>query len=153
MRFLVLVLALAAGVAACGGNETPEAATVGGPGKLVVETANGSVELDVEIADTEEERQRGLMGRTELGEREGMLFLFPEDTQTSFWMKDTLIPLSIAFAAADGEILRILDMEPCTADPCPLYDPGVPYRAALEMGKGAFERLGIAVGDVVQLPG
>ena len=54
-------------------------------------------------------------------------------------MKDTLIPLSVAFADADGEIVTILDMEPCKADPCPVYDPGAPYRTALEANKGAFD--------------
>jgi hypothetical protein len=66
-------------------------------------------------------------------------------------MKDTLIPLSAAFLDRDGRVLRILDMEPCEADPCPVYDPGVSYVAAVEANRGAFERLGVAVGDVAQL--
>jgi uncharacterized membrane protein (UPF0127 family) len=66
-------------------------------------------------------------------------------------MKNTLIPLSIAFLDADGRILRILDMEPCEADPCPLYPPGVAYTSALEVNQGAFERWGVEVGDLVTL--
>ena len=62
-------------------------------------------------------------------------------------MKDTLIPLSIAFADADGMIVSILDMEPCETDPCEIYDPGVTYRSALEVNQGAFSRWGVEEGD------
>ena len=131
-------------VAACAAS--PQAAT------LTIGTAGGAVELAVEIADTPEERSRGLMGRESLPERAGMLFLYEEDTRGGFWMKDTRIPLSIAFLDAGGRILAILDMEPCPADPCPVYRPDVAYRSALEVGRGAFARLGITVGDVARLP-
>jgi uncharacterized membrane protein (UPF0127 family) len=66
-------------------------------------------------------------------------------------MKDTLIPLSIAFYSVDGRILKILDMEPCKADPCPLYDPGVSYRGALEVNQGAFAGWGISEGDRLRI--
>ena len=82
------------------------------------------------------------MGRTTLPADAGMVFVFSEDHRGPFWMKDTLIPLSIAFYAGDGRILKILDMEPCDADPCPLYDPEVAYRGALEVNQGAFAALG-----------
>ena len=77
------------------------------------------------------------MGRTTLPADAGMVFVFSEDSPRPFWMKDTLIPLSIAFYAGDGRILRILDMEPCDADPCPLYDPEVvvPRRARGQPGR------------------
>ena len=65
------------------------------------------------------------MNRETLPADAGMAFVYPEDVRGAFWMKDTLIPLSIAFYSGDGRILKILDMEPCKADPCPLYDPGV----------------------------
>jgi uncharacterized membrane protein (UPF0127 family) len=105
----------------------------------------------VEIADTPAEREQGLMGRTTLPDGAGMVFVFPEDQRGAFWMKDTLIPLSIAFYAADGRIVKILDMEPCDADPCPLYDPGVAYRGALEVNQGAFESWGISAGDRLRI--
>lgn len=110
-------------------------------------TVRGAVLVTVEVVDTPETRQRGLMGRTSLDENAGMLFVWPEDASSSFHMKETLIPLSIAFIASDGTVLRILDMEPCTADPCPTYDPRTSYRMALEVNKGAFTRLGIQEGD------
>jgi uncharacterized protein len=151
-RSLLLVAVLLA-IAACGGDGDSNQPGDGNPNQLVLETSGGEVELDIEVADSEEELERGRMGRTELPERAGMLFLFRDTSEGAFWMKDTLIPLSIAFIDADGEIVRILDMEPCEADPCPLYDPGLAYRAALEVNQGAFGRLGIDVGDVARLPG
>jgi uncharacterized protein len=120
-------------------------------GTAIVETDDGAVLLRVEIADTPEAREQGLMGRESLGEDEGMVFVFFEDTRGGFWMKDTLIPLSIAFFGQDGRIVKILDMEPCEEDPCPVYDPGVSYRGAVEMDEGAFDRLGIETGDEIRV--
>ena len=105
----------------------------------------------VEIADTDEVRSRGLMGRERLGDDEGMAFVWPEDTATAFHMKDTLIALTVAFFDGEGRILRLLDMVPCAADPCPAYDPGVRYRGALEVKAGALERRGARIGDRVRI--
>ena len=107
--------------------------------------------LRVEIADDDEERARGLMYRDELGSNEGMFFIFFEPTTGSFWMKNTTIPLSIALVDADGTILEIMDMDPCTAEPCKLYEPSVEYQGALEVNQGAFEEWGISVGDEFRL--
>jgi uncharacterized membrane protein (UPF0127 family) len=76
-----------------------------------------------------------------------MVFLYPEPHRGSFWMKDTLIPLDIAFADARGRILRIFTMQPCRRDPCRIYDPGVAYRSALEVNAGSFRRWGVHTGD------
>ena len=141
---LVFLLLL---IAACGGGPSLERVTA------VIDTAGGEVELEVEIADTTAERRHGLKGRQSLPERAGMLFRYADDARGSFWMKDTLIPLSIAFLDAGGRLLVILDMEPCRADPCQVYDPGISYRTALEVNRGTFDRLGIAVGDVVRVEG
>src|SRR3712207_9276328 len=67
------------------------------------------VEVQVEIADDTQEMARGLMGRTALAEDAGMLFVYPEERELSFWMKDTLIPLSIAFMDSEGRIVDIQD--------------------------------------------
>jgi hypothetical protein len=120
--------------------------------RVDLETREGAtVSVRVEIVDTPETRQRGLMGRSELDEDAGMLFVWPEEARSAFHMKDTRIPLSIAFIAADERILRILDMEPCTSDPCPLYDPGTSYRMALEVRRGSFARWGVREGDRARL--
>ena len=103
--------------------------------------------MPVEVADTQEEREVGLMNRESLPVDAGMIFLFEEDNVGGFWMKDTLIPLSIAFADADGTILSILDMDPCEADPCEIYDPGVPYRARSRSTRARSTTGASAVGD------
>lgn len=117
---------------------------------VIIQTDRGTVLVKAEVADSPEERGTGLMHRKSLPDDGGMLFLFFEQTTSSFWMKDTLIPLSIAFFDQEGEILEILDMKPCRKDPCPLYGPGMPYWGALEVNQGAFERWGVEVGDLIR---
>ena len=96
------------------------------------------------------------MERRTLAEDAGMLFVYP-DTQPAnagFWMHRTRIPLDIAFVDDSGVIRAIRGMEPCTtelADGCPTYEPGTPYRAALEANRGFFAQHGIRVGDRVLL--
>jgi uncharacterized protein len=107
------------------------------------------VRFQVEVADTPETRSRGLMFRTHLAPDAGMVFLFDAPTSGAFWMKDTLIPLQIAFWDADGRIVAILDMRPCETDECPLYSPGATYVAALEVNAGRLDALGVQVGDRV----
>jgi uncharacterized membrane protein (UPF0127 family) len=99
------------------------------------------------LAATSEQHQRGLMGRTDLGGYDGMLFRFDADTTTSFYMKDTLIPLSIAWFDADGLFVSATDMEPCPDRVgCPTYGAAAPYRYALEVAKGGLPALGIGPG-------
>ena len=106
--------------------------------------------FDVELAATPEQRRQGLMFRERLGEREGMLFVFEEEQPVSFWMRDTPLPLSIAFIDARGVIVHVADMVPYSEAPVPSR---YPVRYALEVNKGALERAGIEVGDLVELPG
>jgi uncharacterized protein len=127
---------------ACG--ERPEAA-------LEIDTGQDRVEVDVEVADTLRERAVGLMNREQLDEDAGMVFLVPEPTDGPFWMKDTLIPLSVAFWDREGRIFRILDMEPCREETCPLYEPGGLWWGAVEVNQGFFEDRGVEVGDRVRL--
>ena len=118
---------------------------------VVLHGSDGPVRVTVEAADTPEEREHGLMGRTSLGNDEGMVFIFDGPTNGSFWMKDTLIPLSIAFWDEAGRIVAIRDMEPCTADPCPTYDSPEPYIGALEVDQGFFAEHGVVIGDRIEL--
>lgn len=120
-------------------------------GALSIRTVDGAVSLQVEIADTDAARQKGLMGRTELDADSGMVFVFDAPSTGGFWMKDTLIPLDIAFWTAGGKITDILHMTPCRSDPCRLYVPTRPYVGALEANKGFFDQHGIQAGDTVRL--
>ena len=101
----------------------------------------------MEVAQTPEERNHGLMGRNHLGKDEGMLFIFETEDYHGFWMKDTLLPLSIAFIGKDGRIVWITDMKPLTLDS---HVPPRPALYALEMNKGWFSSHGVIVGDVVR---
>jgi uncharacterized membrane protein (UPF0127 family) len=142
-RRLRPALALAAVVlAACSDPETDV---------LRIHTDQGEVEVRVEVADTQVEQSRGLMGREHLDEDAGMVFLNSQPTETAFWMKNTLIPLSVAFWAEDRRIFAIRDMVPCRKDPCPLYEPGGPWIGALEVNRGFFEEHAVVVGDRVSL--
>jgi uncharacterized membrane protein (UPF0127 family) len=146
-RLLLLALVL---WAACTGDDAPPPAP-SAEATVVIRTADGPIEMDVELADTTEERATGLMGRENIGPYDGMAFTFDAPTQGTFWMKNTLIPLSIAFWGEEGRIVGILDMQPCEDDPCPTYGPGVPYVGALEVEQGAFAERGVEVGDRLEL--
>lgn len=123
---------------------------------LVVTRADGSTEeWCVWLADDQAERGRGLMFVTDpdLGGKDGMVFVFPGDSRASFYMKNTLLALSIAYIGADGRVVSTTDMEPCPADSanCPLYPAGGPYRLALEVPKGGLSALGITDDSRVSL--
>ena len=99
------------------------------------------------LADTAARQSQGLMNRTDLGGYDGMLFDFAGDTTTGFWMKDTPLPLSIAFFDRAGQFVSTTDMAPCIHQPsCPTYSAPRPYRWALEVPQGALPRLGIGPG-------
>jgi uncharacterized membrane protein (UPF0127 family) len=117
----------------------------------LISTDHGSVLFNVELAVSARERTRGLMDRTSLGSNEGMAFLFFKQTRAGFWMKDTPIPLSVAFFDDKGKILKILDMAPCDRMPCRVYRPGVRYFGALEVNRRALQREGVKVGDNIHL--
>ena len=106
-------------------------------------------EVEVEIADDQAEQRRGLMERTELAEDAGMLFVFDREEPRSFWMRNTLIPLSIAYIASDGRIVDIQDMQPLDETSHP---SGAPAQYALEVNQGFFAERGIEVGNEVEIP-
>jgi uncharacterized membrane protein (UPF0127 family) len=143
---LVSLLLLAA--VACG---SADASDPDATAALSIRTDDGTFSLDVRVADTPDERQTGLMGRESLSPYEGMAFVWEEPVVSSFWMKDTLIPLSIAFWDDGGRIISILDMAPCTEDPCPTYGPDQPFVGAVEVDRGTLEERGVRVGDHVEL--
>jgi uncharacterized membrane protein (UPF0127 family) len=133
MRNLALFLLLL--LVSCGSQRLPTATIIVGAQPVLVE-----------IASTPQTRAEGLMNRDELTANTGMLFIFPDNRTRSFWMKNTRIPLSIAYINSDLEIVRISDMKPFSTDRVPsLY----PARYALEMNRGWFESNDIAKGSLI----
>lgn len=119
-------------------------------GQRVVLLPLGGVKVALEVAADEASRTRGLMGRKHLDPDRGMLFIYPTDRMMRFWMKNTFIPLSIAFIKADGTIANIEKMRPLVEDP-PYMSRGL-CRFALEMNQGWFEAHGIHPGDRIAFP-
>jgi len=107
------------------------------------------VTFTVEVARTPEEQRQGLMFRKKMAEDRGMLFPYGRDRRLTFWMKDTLIPLSIAFISSDGVIKEIYDMEPLSLRDI-VSTQSVRY--ALEVNQGVFEANGIKPGDTIIFP-
>jgi uncharacterized membrane protein (UPF0127 family) len=106
-----------------------------------------TVDVRVEIAETQQLREVGLMCRRSLDPDAGMLFVFEDQTRDPFWMKNTLIPLSIAFMGSHWEIVGILDMrvapDPANPPPSDVWAPSRPYRYALEVNQGFFKAHGL----------
>ncbi len=151
MRRIVSMGLVVLALASCANGGEPVHGNAGSRIVVQIRTAGGTIELEnLQVARTPEAQARGLMGRSTLPQDGGMAFLFDGDTTAAFWMKDTLIPLSILFWRGDGRIIDILDMPPCRADPCAVYRASGPYVGALEMNRGTFERLGVEVGDIIE---
>jgi uncharacterized membrane protein (UPF0127 family) len=116
--------------------------------QLTVQTAAGPVRFEVEIADTEAERARGLMFRESLADGAGMLFDFDPPEPVSFWMRNTIVSLDIIFIGPDGRILNIADHAPPYSE-APIPSSGA-VRGVLEIRAGRAEALGIHPGDQVR---
>ena len=171
MRRLAALLATVLVLGACGGSDNPSkkpadgkpgrpspipTPTVPGSPEFGIGTAlldgkDGPVLISIEVAENDEQRGFGLMFREEIPDDYGMAFLYFDPQTCCFYMKNTLVPLSVAFFDEEGHIKKILDMEPCEKDPCPTYDPGVSYWGALEVNKGAFDEWGVTVGDTIRM--
>jgi uncharacterized membrane protein (UPF0127 family) len=103
----------------------------------------GMHNIRAEVAQTPQQRQKGLMYRRDLASHEGMLFVFEEASPQCFWMRNTPLPLSIAFLADDGTVVNIADMQPQSDDS---HCSTKPVRFALEMNQGWFAKRGIKAG-------
>lgn len=116
--------------------------------ELVIEKSNGDkIRLDVEIAQSEAERAKGLMFRNALPNNSGMLFVFPDLRTPAFWMKNTWIPLDMVFIGGDSKIVSIYEMA-MPQDLTPI-SPDMPVRAVLELNGGLAGRWGIGAGDKI----
>jgi hypothetical protein len=119
---------------------------------VTVETSSDTLAWCMLLASTEAQRNRGLMQVTDptLGGFDGIVFRFDSDTNDAFYMRNTPMPLSIAFISSDGDVVSTTDMAPCEDRAgCPLYHADAPYRTAIEVPQGQLGRLGIAPGNKV----
>ena len=106
------------------------------------------------LALTNAQRQRGLMEVTDLNGYDGMLFAFPSDNEGGFWMSNTVMPLSIGYFTAEGELVSTADMEPCPdGTDCPSYPAAGPYRFALEVPMGELPARGVEDGSTIAVGG
>ena len=138
-RVIAIVAVLSSGLLSCSRS----------PALETIELSINGERFTVEVARTPEEQQRGLMYRRSLAEDKGMLFAYDSDRMLSFWMKNTYIPLSIAFLSSDGVIREIHDMEPESQRTIPSSRS---VRFALELNQGAFARVGAEPGTRVVFP-
>jgi uncharacterized membrane protein (UPF0127 family) len=120
--------------------------------KVIVRLTIKGKTLKVQVAQTEPEKAQGLMFRDSLGQEQGMLFVYEKEEFLSFWMKNTRLPLSIAFIDRNHRIVDIQDMEPFRLT---THSSAIPAKFALEVNRGWFQKNGIHVGDSVSfaLPG
>ncbi len=119
---------------------------------LETEISVGSVRFQVELARSQEERQRGLMYRSHLPKGHGMLFIQPEATPAAFWMKNTYLNLDILYFDRKGRLKEIFaNVPPCVTPRCPLYVSQGPIKYILEINGSSAERLGISPGDRLRL--
>ncbi len=116
----------------------------------VVQLQAGMHNIRAQVAATGEQRATGLMHRREMPPHEGMLFVFEQPSQQCFWMKNTLLPLSIAFIADDGTVVNIDEMKPQTQDS---HCSARPVRYVLEMNQGWFAKRGVKAGFKLTGPG
>jgi uncharacterized membrane protein (UPF0127 family) len=116
-----------------------------GPQHLsAIQLGAGMFNIQAELALTPQQREIGLMNRTDLGPYQGMLFVFDAPAKQCFWMKNTLLPLSVAFVGNDGTIVNIDEMKPQTLDP---HCSAAPVRFVLEMNQGWFAKRGLKAGS------
>ncbi|HEX7341923.1 MAG TPA: DUF192 domain-containing protein [Rhodanobacteraceae bacterium] len=110
--------------------------------------------FSVELATTDAQRAHGLMDRTQLAANHGMLFVFAQQAQQTFWMKDTLIPLDILYFDKDRKLVSMqLDVPPCKTTPCPVYPSGKPALYVLELKAGTAVKIGANTGDMLTIKG
>lgn len=118
----------------------------------LVNADGSSVSVDVEIANNSATMAKGLMGRSSLGETEGMLFVFPNEGRYPFWMLNTTIPLEAIHIAANGTVVDIIEMDPCglNVTACKLYSPKANAKYVLEVNQDFSQRHGVLIGSTVQ---
>ena len=128
----------------------PTCATAAEKGMLEIATKSGVRAFNIDVAVTEDEREKGLMFRTDVPDGYGMLFDFKRDEMVSMWMKNTLVSLDMIFIRKDGTIARIAENTEIKSEH--IISSGEPVRAVLEVVAGTAKKYGIAAGDKVGYP-
>ena len=155
MKRIPLITAILV-IAACSQpNQNPSANAVSTPPPTPIALPRAvlpdGLAIDLELAMTAQEISNGLMFRPSLSDSRGMLFLFEQPRQPSFWMKNVLIPLDLVFLDGTGTVVDVIaDVQPCATDPCPNYPPSSPCEAVLEINAGSAAAHGIEVGAILQ---
>ena len=117
----------------------------------IFQTKAGPVSLNIETADTAQERETGLMYRETMPEDQGMLFTFDDERRLTFWMKNTLIPLDMVFLDHTKKVVHIArDVQPCKADPCPLTPSMSAAKYVIETNAGWTANNGVSEGNLVE---
>jgi len=120
---------------------------------ITIFTGGGPVKIRAEFARTPEELQKGLMNRPSLPKNSGLLFIFPDETNKSFWMKNTLIPLDVIFISSKGRINEMTTLNPCQeTEICQSYNSKTPAQYVLEINAGSVGKWKIIEGDILELP-
>ncbi len=156
---LCVIVAVAAGAYFYSGQPTASQQPAAGDGQamilpvdptpLVVVTKGGARSFSIEVADTEAEREAGLMYRQDMADDHGMLFVFEMQKQVGFWMRNTPMPLDLIFVGQDGKIRAVKHGEPFSEA---VVSPGVPVRFVLEFKAGTAAANGIGYGDLLRHP-
>jgi uncharacterized membrane protein (UPF0127 family) len=157
------VLASAGGAPAANGAEvdeppgSPDRVPFDGFGEVAIAIKGPDGEVTgwcLLLADSDTQRQRGLMEVTDLQGFDGMIFVWDQDSDSSFYMRNTPTPLSIGWVDAEGELVSTADMEPCAdVEGCPLYPAEGPYRFAIEVPEGGLDDLGLVEGSTLTVGG
>ena len=148
-RYLAVLVILGLAAPACRSAERVARPAPFGSGRVTFTHAPATLRLTVEIASTPAQRERGLMGRTSVPPGTGMLFTYPDaEDWGGYWMKDTLVPLDIAFIRS-GIVFEIDGMVPCHVADCPITVPEGPFDAVVEAAAGTFAAARIGPGSAV----
>jgi hypothetical protein len=117
---------------------------------VIIMTADKNITINAEIADSYEEREKGLMNRTEMKDNGGMIFMFDYEEKLAFWMKNTLIPLDMIFINSNKTIIDIKhNVPPCTTEECETYISKEKAKYTLEINGGICEKNGVKEGDKI----
>ena len=119
--------------------------------KISIYNGKNLIDLNVEIADDNQERTRGLMFRESLDETSGMFFIFENENYQIFWMKNTLIPLDLVYIDKNLKVVDIKYAVPCKEDPCTVYKSAKPAKYVLEVNGNFTAKKNIKPGDKIVL--